>query len=293
MAENERFMSGSMWLQSLGEFKKLNVPATGNDFFAESRRSIRKYVHPEDQDKALRLHYKDVMIANLKNHSSFSLAWRLVVNGKVVNIRHTELMSRDGKHIIVCIENIDAEVKAELELKENQKKSVTYTQIAERLADHYDLIYYIDCRNSNYIELSTKQKSGELNVQSEGDDFFGAAARNVDRFIYLEDRSRIRLFMDRDNLLTRLENRRQLTEDYRMITADGKIQYTRMSVVYSSDHSSSCRTLCCIIIIDYFHSYLFVRNIWIINYCPAFRKRTYIFNSIIQMIYKLRSRLGI
>ena len=224
-------------ISSTDEFKKLNVPATGNDFFAESRRSIRKYVHPEDQDKALRLHYKDVMIANLKNHSSFSLAWRLVVNGKVVNIRHTELMSRDGKHIIVCIENIDAEVKAELELKENQKKSVTYTQIAERLADHYDLIYYIDCRNSNYIELSTKQKSGELNVQSEGDDFFGAAARNVDRFIYLEDRSRIRLFMDRDNLLTRLENRRQLTEDYRMITADGKIQYTRMSVVYSSDHS--------------------------------------------------------
>ena len=27
MAENERFMSGSMWLQSLGEFKKLNVIA--------------------------------------------------------------------------------------------------------------------------------------------------------------------------------------------------------------------------------------------------------------------------
>ena len=33
-------------------YRKLNVPATGNDFFAESRRSIRKYVHPEDQEMA-------------------------------------------------------------------------------------------------------------------------------------------------------------------------------------------------------------------------------------------------
>ena len=30
-------------ISSNDEYKKLNVPATGNDFFAESRRSIRKY----------------------------------------------------------------------------------------------------------------------------------------------------------------------------------------------------------------------------------------------------------
>ena len=37
------------------EYKKLNVPATGSDFFAESRRSIRKYVHPEDQEEITKL----------------------------------------------------------------------------------------------------------------------------------------------------------------------------------------------------------------------------------------------
>ena len=40
-------------ISSTDEYKKLNVPATGNDFFAESRRSIGKYVHPEDQEKAV------------------------------------------------------------------------------------------------------------------------------------------------------------------------------------------------------------------------------------------------
>ena len=224
-------------VSSTDTYKKLNVPATGNDFFAESRRSIRKYVHPEDQAKAIRLHYKDVMLDNLKSGSSFSMDWRLVVNGQVYHIRHTEIMARDGQHILVCIKNIDAEVQAKLALEETQKNSVTYTQIAERLASHYDLIYYIDCQSSHYAELSAKRKSGELKVQEEGDDFFETARKNADRLIFSEDRERVKLFLDRDRLISQLESRRQLTEDYRMNIDGGKTQYTRMTVTYSSDHS--------------------------------------------------------
>ena len=224
-------------ISSTDEYKKLNVPATGNDFFAESRRSIRRYVHPEDQERALSIHYKDVMLNNLKNRNAFSMAWRLVVNGQVNNIRHTEIMARDGKHIIVCIKNIDEEIQADLAMKETQKRSVTYTQIAERLASHYDLIYYIDCDSSYYSEFSTKKKPGELKVQDEGEDFFLAAEINADRLIHPEDRERIKLFLDRDRLISQLESRRQLVEDYRMVIDGGRTQYTRMSVTYSSDHS--------------------------------------------------------
>ena len=224
-------------ISSTDEYKKLNVPATGNDFFAESRRSIGKYVHPEDQQKVLAIHYKDVMLDNLKKRNSFSIAYRLVVNGKVRHIRHTEIMARDRKHIIVCIENIDEEVRAQLALKADREKSVTYTQIAETLAAHFDLIYYIDCESTHYAELSAKRKSGELKVQEEGEDFFAACRKNLDRLVYSEDRERIRNFLDRDHLISGLENRRMLTEDYRMLTDGGKTQYTRMEVTYSSDHS--------------------------------------------------------
>ena len=224
-------------ISSTDEYKKLNVPATGSDFFTESRRSSRKYVHPEDQEKVLRLHYKDVMLNNLKDRGSFSMAWRLVVNNQVKHIRHTEIMAKDNKHIIVCIKNIDREVQAELALKASQEKTVTYTQIAERLADHYDLIYYINCQSSKYAEYSTKKKSGELKIQSEGDDFFAISRKNASRLIYSEDRERIQLFLDRDRLISQLEGRRQLTEDYRMIVDGERVQYTRMSVTYSSDHS--------------------------------------------------------
>lgn len=224
-------------ISSTDDYKKLNVPATGSDFFAESRRSIRKYVHPEDQEKIIKIHYKDAMIQNLKHRNSYVIAYRLVVAGQVKHIRHTEILANDKKHIIVCIENIDDEVKANLELKESQKKSATYAQIAETLAAHYDLIYYVDVQTSFYTEFSTHKLYGELEIQEEGEDFFSVAGQNADRVIYPADRERIKLFLNKDNLISRLENNSQLVEDYRMVVDGGEPKYTRMTVSWSSDKS--------------------------------------------------------
>ena len=222
-------------IASTDEYKKLNVPATGSDFFADSRRSIRKYVHPEDQEKAIKLHYKDTMLKNLEHRNSYSLSWRLVVNEQVKHIRHTEIMARDKKHILVCIENIDDEVKADLEHKENQKKSVTYTQIAVSLASHYDLIYYVNSQTEHYVEFSTRKIYGELEIQEEGDEFFSTAEQNADRIIHPEDRERIKLFVNKDHFISNLENNRQLIEDYRMVVDGNEPQYTRMTVSWASD----------------------------------------------------------
>ncbi|MCR5348342.1 MAG: EAL domain-containing protein [Bacilli bacterium] len=218
------------------EYKKLHVPTTGNDFFAESRRSIRRYVHPEDMDKAIAANYKEAMLEHLEKAHSFSMSWRLVVDGKVRYIRHTSLLAKDGRHIIVSIKNIDAEIEAERALEEDKKKSVTFTQIAERLADRYDFIYYIDCKTGAYMELSAKIKLGELYVNDEGKDFFKTSHKNAEHLVYAEDRERIVLFLDRDNLISKLETRQRLVQDYRM-SLDGRLQFTRMSVTYSSDKS--------------------------------------------------------
>ena len=222
-------------ISSTDEYKKLNVPATGRDFFAESRRSIRKYVHPEDQENVIKIHYKDAMLNNLKYRNAFSVVYRLVVNDEVRHIRHSEIMASDHKHIIVCIENIDEEVKADLELKETKKKSLTYTQIAESLASHYDLIYYVDINSEYYVEYSTHKIYGELEIQEEGGDFFKTAEKNANKIIHKEDRERIKLFLDKDNIISKLEDNRQLVEDYRMVIGGGEPQFTRMMISWSSD----------------------------------------------------------
>ena len=53
--------------------------------------------------------------------------------------------------------------------------------------------------------------------------------------IHPEDRERIKMFLNKDNLISQLENNKQLTEDYRMVVGNGEPQYTRMTVSWSSD----------------------------------------------------------
>ena len=224
-------------VSSTESYKKLHVPATGDDFFSESRRTLKKNVHPEDQKEVLKLHYKDAMLKNLEKTGTFVTEFRIVAGGKLKHVRHTELLASDGKHIIVCMKNIDDEVKAKLELTKTRQKSVTYTQIAESLASQYDLIYYVDANTTYYTEFSTHKIYGELEIQEEGDDFFGTAEHNADKLIYFEDRGRIKLFLNKDNFISKLENNRQLIEDYRMTVDGGDPSYTRMTVSWSTDKS--------------------------------------------------------
>ncbi len=216
--------------------EKMNIPVTGNDFFAEFRRRSKKYVHPEDRENLIEHHHKDVILNTLKNRNSYSFEYRLVVDGHVKYVRHTEMLSGDRKHLLVCMESIDDEVEARRKNKDKGPSGDTYAQIAESLAAHYDMIYYVDAGSDYYTEYSTHKLYGELEIQEEGEDFFGTADRNADRLIYPEDRSRIKLFLDKDKFITGLENSRQLVEDYRMVVG-GQTHHTRMTIRWSSDRT--------------------------------------------------------
>ena len=231
--ENNKYLE----ISSKDTYKKLNAPASGNDFFADGRRMTRAFVHPEDQEMTLKNHYKDTMLENLKHRTSYSFVFRMVIADKVHHVRHTEIMASDKKHLVICIEIIDDEVKANLEMKEDQERSATFNQIAESLASQYDMIYYVDSQTSHYIEFSTHKLYGELEIQEEGDDFFSAAEVNADKIIFAEDRDRVKLFINRDNFITQLEETRQLTMDYRMAIGNGQPQYTRMKICWSADKS--------------------------------------------------------
>ena len=208
----------------------------GTDFFGTVREAARLYNCPEDLDRFLAAFTRENVMAEIERNGIFTLAYRVMMEDRPVHVQMNAAMveEEEGLRLIVGLNDVDAQYRQK---EKDRKKSTTYTQIAETLAGHYDLIYYIDCENSSYAELSTKKKSGELKVRSEGEDFFAAAQKNAGRLIYAEDLERIRLFLDRDHLISELENNRRLTEDYRMNLEGGKIQYTRMSVTYSSDRS--------------------------------------------------------
>ena len=118
--------------------------------------------------------------------------------------------------------------------KRNTKEQRIYSQIAEGLASHYDIIYYVNSFNSKYMEFRANDIFGNLVIQEEGRDFFTELRANAAKVVHPEDRERIIGILGKDHIITALEDRKQYHADYRLII-DGKTQYTRLTVSWGSD----------------------------------------------------------
>ena len=141
-------------------FKELQIPREGEDFFSLSRENAHKYVHPDDLENILKLHDKATILANLEKNKSYSVCCRLIIDGKILHVRHLNVMCEDKKHILFCMENIDEEVRE----KEKQRKSL---QSAERMA-RLDELTGIKNKNAfvEYSDLLNKRiRSADPDLQ--------------------------------------------------------------------------------------------------------------------------------
>ena len=130
--------------------------------------------------------------------------------------------------------NSPVEMEEQAEAKKARKQMETYNQIAEGLASNYDIIYYVNSSSGRYMEFRANNLLGNLVVQEEGINFFGEVAVNAQQMVHPEDRERVTMFLDLDHLITALDERKQMRMDYRLLI-DGKVQYTRLTVMWGSD----------------------------------------------------------
>jgi len=119
---------------SSNDYKELEVPPEGSDFFAESRQNILRVIHPEDQDKLVRALDKAYMASVTDNGRKYRLEYRLIMSDGAHYMRLTAVRTDDGVNLIVALDNIDDEVKSKQEMKAISEKNMVFSQIAESLA---------------------------------------------------------------------------------------------------------------------------------------------------------------
>ena len=211
------------------EYASMNVHMEGRDFFAENPENIMKYVHPDDREFSLNLHRKETILKNLENRKSFSYKYRIMVNGQSRHFYFTMLRANDDKHIILCEKDIEDEFTAESMRLENQKKHVTFSQIAETLAVNYDVIYYVNAKDSSYTSFECRDIYGQLNMQKSGEDFFVDARKDIPQIVHKNDRELILEFINKDHIISALTDKKSCSIDYRIL-AFKKTHYARMTV---------------------------------------------------------------
>jgi diguanylate cyclase (GGDEF)-like protein len=216
------------------EYEAMNVPALGRDFYAETALNVERFVHPDDREFAASLYTKETMLKNLEGRKSYSYKYRLIIDGRPRYFRFTVMRAVDDRHLVLYEKDIDDEITAENIRIEKQKKQVTFSKIAESLAANYDVLYYVNTENSDFISYECKNIYGRLDMTKSGDDFFKEAEKDVENIVHKNDRDMVHEFLDRDRLADVFKHHKRCSIDYR-ITVGKKFCYVRMTVRKTAD----------------------------------------------------------
>ena len=124
--------------------------------------------------------------------------------------------------------------KVRSESESAKKKNITFGQIAESMAENYDIIYYIDTDDDSYVGYTSNSLYGRLDANRNGDDFFDVAVDYVNKYVHPDDRERLLTIVDKDYLLTAMRSRKKFYADCRVVV-DGDPEYTKFSARRTSD----------------------------------------------------------
>ncbi len=174
----------------------------------------------------------------MKNGGVERFEYRLMIDGKPVY--HTLRVIRgitDGgndDYFVLGILNIDKEVRERHEAERLRKEREIYNRIADSLASHYDVIYYVDTSDDSYASFIAGTISGQLKLRNEGTDFFGKAKSDIIPFVHPNDKERVSEAFSRNNIIERLKIKKKASIDYRSIS-DGEIEYIRAIAARTGD----------------------------------------------------------
>ncbi len=156
--------------------EKMSIPKQGDDFFAYSCENAHKVVHPDDLDRVLNFHDKKTIMQNLEKNGSYMLSCRLLLDGKIVHVRHIDILCDDKKHIICCMENVEEEYREKEEQRRNLKS-------AERLARRDELT---GIRNKNAFVEETRAIDDKIKTYIKNY-FFGVVVCDINDLKKIND----------------------------------------------------------------------------------------------------------
>ena len=206
-----------------GEKKELIPVSGGKDFFTDVRRDCREQVWEEDQEYFLNAFQKEAVVQALENGKSFSLTYRLNINGEP-RYFFLKTIRQNDKDIIIGVQDVDAEKRKELEAA---AESRTYSEIAESLASLFEVIYYIDINTGNYKEYSASESYAQLGFRQSGENFFERAKKDMQSVIHPDDCNKVMHQLEKDVLLAGLKKSPSVSLTYRQIL-DGRTQYMNL-----------------------------------------------------------------
>ena len=206
-----------------GDNKELTVASKGEDFYADTIVNCRRLVWPEDQEMFVDALRKENIKGSLDAGKSFSINYRLVINGKPRYFFLKTIRGSD-RSIIIGVRDVDTAKRRELAAA---SQSITNAEIAQSLASMFEVIYHIDTETGTYTEYMSSETYERLGLRHEGSDFFKKAVSDINSFIHPDDRDMVNANISRDSLIPKLRENGSFSLTYRQVL-DDRTQYVNL-----------------------------------------------------------------
>ena len=221
-----------------GKGREMAEARREDDFFNASRRDARKMLHPADQDVFIKAFTKENILRCISKNGTFTLTYRLLVNGvpSYVNMKATR-MEGDEKHIIIGVNNVDAQMKYQEEAERIREERITYSRMTA-LAGNYIGIYTVNPATDYYVEYSATRDYEGLGLTKEGNDFFGVSRAESGRAIYEEDLPRFLSMFTKEKMMEEIGQNGIYELIYRLMI-DGTPTYVSLKAALVEEKDGS------------------------------------------------------
>lgn len=226
-------------------YADLHLELSGSNFFRECRKNLKNVIHPEDLEKIMAVMQKKEIISLLNNTPVYSIDYRMLVNGHPEYYRlKLARPGDDSRRLVVGISNINAQTlyqqAQEKKLQKAHMDSLTYARIAQALARDFFSIYYVNIDTDAFIEFSSADKYKELQMESNGIDFFESCLHNAPLAVHEDDLYKVLYVLNKENMLKELENNESISITYRLVIS-GESVYVNMKIILMEDSENESR----------------------------------------------------
>lgn len=103
------------------EFDSLGISKEGDNFFEQSLQNAQSSIHPADLPKFNSMFSEENIMDSIRKNGIFTINYRLVLNGEPIYVEMKAAMieEKDGPQLIVGVNNVDAQVKRDMEYENN------------------------------------------------------------------------------------------------------------------------------------------------------------------------------
>ena len=103
---------------SSDKYAKLDVGASGEDFFGDTQRNLKRDIYPEDYPIMVKALEKKQFMRDLEATGTTSITYRLMLDGRPQYVTLFALRPEDDPHhVIVAVSNIDAAKQREMQFR--------------------------------------------------------------------------------------------------------------------------------------------------------------------------------